>query len=370
MQVKGNIVRRNNFGPVASVGTMLLGSLLVATPVCADVFTVGSYPVEATAVNAVEAKKAALADGQSAAFRSLLKRLVPVTSYSRLEALKAFSAATVLDGVSVRSERNSGTDYIATLDFSFRADDVRSLLRSNGVPFVDEAAPESVLVPLIRETSSGAVRSDLNWKQTWTSLDLKNTLTPLRIEALKPVIHVDTITMALSGDGSAERILASEYQADRVVLLIAEPDKAAGKIHLTAVGRDATGPISWKHSYRLVDGDVDYTLELAAVVTLGVLEGRWKAAKVEVGGSGSGYSQASNVSIQAFFSSIDEWNAIRRRLLQTNNVEDVQIGSISPRSAEVWLKYPGGGVPLASILTAQGLSLQQVGQIWHLRAAY
>ncbi len=45
------------------------------------VFTVANYPVEARADNAVAAKDRALADGQQAAFRSLLKRLVPVTAY-------------------------------------------------------------------------------------------------------------------------------------------------------------------------------------------------------------------------------------------------------------------------------------------------
>ena len=67
-----------------------------------------------------------MADGQQAAFRSLLKRLVPVTAYDRLKRLSALKASGFLDGVTVRSERNSSTDYIASLDFSFRADSVRT----------------------------------------------------------------------------------------------------------------------------------------------------------------------------------------------------------------------------------------------------
>ncbi|MGI9403024.1 MAG: DUF2066 domain-containing protein, partial [Hyphomicrobium sp.] len=49
------------------------------------VYTVGNYPVDAQAKNAVAAKKKALAEGQQAAFRSLLKRVVPVTAYDRLK---------------------------------------------------------------------------------------------------------------------------------------------------------------------------------------------------------------------------------------------------------------------------------------------
>ena len=91
------------------------------------VYTVGNYPVEATAANAVAAKDQALADGQQAAFRSLLKRLVPVTAYKQLTRVSDVKAGDLVSGVSVRSERNSATDYIASLDFSFQADAVRAL---------------------------------------------------------------------------------------------------------------------------------------------------------------------------------------------------------------------------------------------------
>ena len=105
------------------------------------VFTVGNYPVEARADNAVAAKDRALADGQQAAFRSLLKRLVPVTAYARIKRLSGVKAGDLVDGFKVRSERNSSTDYIASLDFTFQSKGVRDLLRREGIPFTDEQAP-------------------------------------------------------------------------------------------------------------------------------------------------------------------------------------------------------------------------------------
>lgn len=104
-------------------------------------YTVANYPVEATAANAVAAKEQAMADGQQAAFRSLLKRLVPVTAYKRLSTVADLKAGDLVSGVSVRSERNSATDYIASLDFSFQADAVRSALSRQGIPYVDQQAP-------------------------------------------------------------------------------------------------------------------------------------------------------------------------------------------------------------------------------------
>ncbi len=83
-------------------------------------YTIANYPVDATAANAVAAKQQALADGQQAAFRSLLKRIVPVTAYKQLTRVKDIKAANLVSGVTVRSEKNSATDYLASLDFSFR----------------------------------------------------------------------------------------------------------------------------------------------------------------------------------------------------------------------------------------------------------
>src|SRR5262249_6404552 len=124
---------RSNANSRRGRGLVLGACPALATP-CAlaaeeDVPLTGrNYPLEARADNAVSAKNKALADGQQAAFRSLLKRLVPVTAYQQLRGLRQVPAGDLVEGVRVRSERNSSTDYIASLDFTFQAKGVRDLL--------------------------------------------------------------------------------------------------------------------------------------------------------------------------------------------------------------------------------------------------
>src|SRR6185295_13485326 len=86
---------------LAALG-LATGSHAVAAAAPDAVFTVGNYPVEARADNAVAAKTKALADGQQAAFRSLLKRLVPVTAYARIRQFASVEAAELVDSVRVR----------------------------------------------------------------------------------------------------------------------------------------------------------------------------------------------------------------------------------------------------------------------------
>lgn len=335
-----------------------------ATPAADKAYTVGNYPVDATAKDAVAAKEKALADGQQAAFRSLLKRIVPVTAYKSLDRLKAVKASDFVDGVAVRSEQNSPTQYIASLDFSFQGDAMRDLLSREGVPFVDEQAAKIVLVPVVREGTTFRAAGNA-WSGAWTGLDLDNTVTPAKLDTLKSVVHSDTIGMLAGGDGSAYRILAGEYKTDLVVVAISEIDSGSKLVNVTLAGQDAVGPILWKRSYRIQDGDTGYAMELAAVVSLGVLEGRWKAIKSGGAPAAAGAANA-DVQLAVEFTSPDEWTDIRGRLLDMPGVDDVRVGVVSATSAEVSLKYPGGGQPLASAMAAQGMSLTNRGSFWSL----
>ena len=342
-------------------------------------FTVGNYPVDADAANAVAAKQKAMADGQQAAFRSLLKRLVPVTSYDRLKRLSALKSSGFLEGVSVRSERNSSTRYMASLDFSFRADSVRSVLQQEGIPFIEEQAREIIVVPVVRnsdgtiDTASGARA----WTESWKSLDLEHSLTPFSLQALKSEIHADTVKMATEGSG-AERILAGEYASPYIVLAIAEPDLAAKRLNVTLSGIDAVGSIKLRRAYRIFDGDTAYSMELAAVVGLGVLEGRWKAIKAPPTG-GSSYAPAYSassytgggtpVTMRAQYQSLSEWSEMRRQLLGLPGVEDVRIEAESARGADLTLRFPGGADELASALYARGLALENGADRLILRSA-
>lgn len=373
-----------------ALGVLVLGSTPHAVAASSKVFTVANYPVDATAQNAVAAKQRAHADGQQAAFGALLKRLVPVTAYNRLDHLKSVQAANYIDGVSVRSEQNSSTRYIASLDFSFQADAMRDLLSREGLPFVEDQSARIVLVPVTAESRDGKLQykaASGSWAQVWKGLDLDNTLTPLRIEPLLPVINETAITSALNGDGSIERVLTSEYKAEFVLFAIAEVEQGGKQLNVTLAGIDAAGLVSWRREYKVPDGDVPYAMELAAVISQGVLEGRWKVAKLEgaqsggfgppAGGGyfgGAGYSSGGGglpVQMSVMFTSPEEWDELRGRILDMPGINDVRIGTVSPYTAEVSVLYPGGGAGLAQAFASQGLTLTDGGGgYWTLSSRY
>jgi hypothetical protein len=333
------------------------------------VYTVANYPIEARAENAVAAKEKALAEGQQAAFRSLLKRLIPVTAYPNAKRLASVRGADLVEGVRVRAERNSSTEYIASFDFSFSPKGVRDLLRREGIPFTDEQATPITLVPVWRSAPGQAPREDAAWAGVWKGLDVENALTPIKLQSLRKEIRPDTINAFFGGDVNAIRTLAAEYNSEYVLLALAEPE--GNRLHLTLAGRDGVGAFLLKRSYRVDGGDTAYASELAAVVALRTLEGRWKAVKVRGGApsistAGVGGGSDTDLLINVQFSGMSEWQEISRKLGATPGVQELDVAGLSARGARVTLRYAAGAQQLADELAGQGLNLRNNGGNWVL----
>ena len=359
-----------------------------------DIFTMGNYPVDARAADAVAAKKSAIAEGEAAALRSLLKRLVPVTAYPRLHQLKIANADALVDGISVRSERNSTTEYIANLDFSFRPDAVRALLQRENLPYVETQAPPISVVPVwLSEQSPISGVEAAAWQNAWSGVDGAHALTPIKLLPQKPGVHPDTIAALAKGDTTLMRTFAGEYGGEeRLVVAILVPQIKDRKLQVTLVGRDSVGSVAWVKPYRFDAADPGYAMELAAIVSLGVLEGRWKAAGARVQGpirepgadtaasalsgdrlpaSASGETNtvggdALRLAVQ--FRDIGEWATISKKLSQVPGVENIDVAGLSGRSARITLQFTGGAEQLAQVAPDYGLRLQQTGAGWVLSA--
>jgi hypothetical protein len=350
---------------LGAIALMLAGA---GTAAASDkVYTVANYPVEAVAENAVAAKKKALADGQQAAFRSLLKRLMPVMAYARARQFDTVQAVELVDAIRVRSERNSATEYLGNYDFTFRAKSIRDLLRREGIPFTDEQAPVVTIIP-VWQAAAGATASPAEqaaWTNNWKGLDLDNSLTPVKIEVPRKDLRADTVAAVAAGDAGAARTLAFQYKADRLLVATAGPDAATGRLAVTLSGRDAVGPFVLRRQYRIDAADPGYAREFAAVVALRTLEGRWKAVNTR-GGEATAGPGATDLLISVEFRGMGEWQDISRKLGATPGVEELDVAGLSARGARVTLRYAGGAERLAEELAQQGLDLRSSGGSWVL----
>jgi Uncharacterized protein conserved in bacteria (DUF2066) len=350
----------------AGLGLAIAAALLAGTGggagAAEEVFTVANFPLEARADNAVAAKERALAEGQQAALRSLLKRLASVSAYSRIARLRNVKAGDLLAGVSVRSERNSSTEYIANLDFSFQSKPVRDLLRREGIPFTDESAPVLIVIPVGRAVPAAKAKTEARWTDAWKSLDLEHALTPIRLEGLRQEISPESLNALADGDGSALRALVANYGSELILLALAERDAGAKRLTVTLAGRDAVGAFALRRIYHIDPTDPGYASDLAAVVSLGILEGRWKAIKIH----GAVAAGGADLLIAVEFRGMNQWQDISRRLAATPGVEELEVAGLSARGARVTLRFAEGPELLAEALARQGLTLRNADGNWML----
>jgi hypothetical protein len=327
--------------------------------------------VQAEAENAVAAKRKALADGQQAAFRSLLKRLMPVNAFLKTKQFASVQAGDLIDSFRVRSERNSSTEYIAAYDFTFSAKAIRDLLRQKGIHFTDEQAPVTVIIPVWQ---GGTARDQAGWTASWKGLDLDYSLAPVKLEALQKDIDPDLVSAVAAGDIGARRTLAAKYKAERVLVALAGTE-ASGKLAVTLAGTDAVGPFILTRNYRVDPADPGYARELAAVVSQRIVEGRWKTVHIrksspspdgDTTDTASVGGGATDLLIAVQFRSMSEWREISSKLSATLGVEELDVAGLSGRSARVTLRYADGAEALAAELEAQGLSLRNAGGSWVL----
>jgi hypothetical protein len=344
------------------------------------VYDVSNYPVSAVAADAVAAKEKALEEGQRDAFRYLMKRLVDVTAYRKLPKLPSKSVEDMLSDVSVSDEQNSATEYIATLDYHFRADSVRQFLAASGLPFTDEQSEAIGVVVKYLGPNDGR-DGETVWREAWTGLDLAHALTPIKLTPAGASATDDVFRALIKGQTRAYGIIEAEADSDRVVVALAEPVEAGAKLRVSLIGRDRVGPIRLVRTYTIVDDDLGYTAETAAIIALGVLEGRWKRIKArsafgtagdgafgEAGAgvsglptvgpdNGTGAADGGGIRVQAEFEGMADWQQIRGRLGAVQGVQAVKVGALSARSADVTIFFPGDVNALQAALAAQGLNL-------------
>lgn len=356
------------FAGVAALACSVAGTL-PARAAGESVYTVAKFAIDATADDAVTAKAKGLADGEHRALRVVLKRIAPFGSQDRLPVVKPDMVDDMLVGFLVRSERNSATRYIASLDFEFRPEAVRQLLKGYGIPYSDEQAPIIKVLPVLVKNGQLQTGPRDFWRTAWLKLDLNHALAPVQLLQVTSRLDKETIDAVLAGDGAGYQALARHYATETLVLAVADMNDAERRLGTRLYGADAAGVIDLVRSDRIGQGGLDAAAERAAMVALRVFESRWKITHTPGGvDRGPGDSGQVAVRVAVEFAGMRQWQDIRARLAQVPGVQDLAIDALTARSANITFQYAGDADRLPERLAARSLSLENRGGMLVLRA--
>lgn len=324
-----------------------------------SLYEVAKISVDTTAKDAVAARAEGMAEAQMRAVKIVLQRLLPLSAQDQIPEFNPEDIEGLVNGVSIRSEQNSTTRYIAVLDVSVNERGIKQILQDQAIPYYEARAPSISILPLV--IAGGSVKSEGSegWRQAWEQLDLAHSLTPATILRPRPELSIDTVKAVLAGDAQALSTLQADYGYGPLVLAVGEAGK--GEFVTRLAGTDSVGAINFGRSDTL-SGDAKVAAREAAATAFGIIENRWKvtqtgeAPPTEVKyeeGTGSESAPSAepeapskgeiprNVVAQVEFSSLKDWQDIRGRLMNVAGIQALEVNSLSARGASVTFDYAG-----------------------------
>ncbi|HYM33065.1 MAG TPA: DUF2066 domain-containing protein [Candidatus Cybelea sp.] len=327
----------------------------------AEPFTVVGVPVDATADSASTARVSALAQGQRDAIQSLLQRMTLISDWPRLPKVDDPALLDLVQGFEVNDERTSATRYIAKLTVVFKREQIRALLRSSGVPFTDTLARPTLVLPIVRAGGLPVLFQGANpWRDAWAKVDASDALAPL-VQPKGDDSDQNAISaeQALSGDLGRLDPLARRYGAGSVLVADANPGATAVQVTLTRYGAGLPQTIVESYS-----GTPTPDLMVQAVQSIVTkFEEEWKRQTI----LRSDTKVTLDVSVP--LTGVQDWLDVRKRLDRANEVQSVEIRSLTRSDAELTLSYYGDPARLVLALAQVELVLRQRDNGWDLGLA-
>ena len=365
------LFRLKRWSRIAGVALPLLAMPALAAGVQAvdSLYEVAKISVDVTAKDAVAARDEGMAEAQMRAVKIVLQRLLPLSAQDQIPEFAPEDIEGLVNGVSIRSEQNSTTRYIATLDVSVSEPGIKKLLQDQAIPYSESRAPSISIMPLV--IAGGNVKSEggEGWRQAFEQLDLAHSATPATILRPRPGLSLDTVKAVLAGDAQALASMQADYGYGPLVLAVGEAAK--GEFVTRLAGTDSVGVINFGRSDKL-SADAQTIAREAAATAFGIIENRWKVSqapeasptdvKYEEGAGAPAAEQGAapkgevprNVVAQVEFSSLKDWQDIRGRLMNVAGIEALEVNTLSARGASVTFDYAGSLGHLQEVLGQNG----------------
>lgn len=345
---------------------LVLAALAGAGPGLAQgnpLYTVSGIAVDVTDKDASRAKLKAISEAQVKAFAVLVERLAGEAGQAVLKRLSPADIGRMMASLSIEEERTGPGRYIGRLTVRFLPDKVRQALARAGVAYSEERAPPIVIVPVWQGPEGAVAWTDNPWRRAWLALNAQDALVPLIIP-LGDLSDAQTLSPedAIVGHTAKLEAVRLRYSGEAILVAIAAPTGEA-TVRAVMSGDSPLGFIDFDKTYTAEEGGVEAAAGQAARRFYAAMVAKWRESR----GPARPAAAVQALSVAVPFASLEQWNAIRSRLLATPGVAGVDISNLTGGGAIVRLSY---GVPLADLqaaLAGRRLDLALVGDTWVLR---
>jgi hypothetical protein len=353
----------------AVLGLLALASPGLAQNPDASVFRVSGIPVDATAADAVAARRQALLDGQRAGLERLLRRLVPAEEASHLPPVGNLNVEHYVQNFEIADEELSATRYLAKLTVSYDPEAVRDLLRSEGLAAAETPSVPIVVLPVYVAPDGARLWPDNNpWWEAWAqNLDLERLLRLVMPLGDLEDINRATVEQVQARDRDALAALAGRYGSQDVLIVTAKllsgGDTGAGPPSVQ-VAMEQIGTLEQSNPPQTLRGRPGQTLEeLMAEAVRGLqdsLDERWKDANL------LRFDQAGLMVVDIPIAGLADWVGIHKGLQSLPEVSQVEVATFARDKVRAQIRYFGDQSRLEEAFARLGLGLSRKGDSWLL----
>ncbi|MFC4351634.1 DUF2066 domain-containing protein [Fodinicurvata halophila] len=337
---------------LALAALLVMGAVLAGQPYANDLYRVSGVDVDVEASNAVEAREAAMALGESRALSRLWDRLVPSSARNQVPSLGASEVTSLVEDLRVSDERTTSNRYIASLTVSFRPQAVRQMLRDERIPFAEQRSEPVVLLPVFERGEMQTLwRDDNPWLEAWNN-HTNTGLVPLTV----PLGDASAMSMisaqgARSGDREALNRVAEANGTDSVLVALARESGSLIQLNARLYEDDDVRDIPVDSISRREGEELSQALSRAAEEVSSALHDIWKEENV------LRFDQQETLLAEVPVRSLEDWARVQRSLGSTSAVLEYDVVRLTRSEGVVRVVFFGGTDQLSQALAREDLRL-------------
>ena len=349
---------------------LLFGAPVFGQQRQASVFTVANVRAEAEAADSVEAKRLATRTAEARAWHLLVSRLTDFRAAPRIPEMPPEEVERLVSDIDIRGEGVSGTSYVANFGVTFSERAVSALFSRHGIVPILDRGPEILIVPVYIEDGTARTGDRNSWRSAFLGLDLVHALVPAKVAPVRSDLSAAIANAYIANPPASIESLKSQYRTAQIVLAVASTGGGSDVVTLKLAGTDALGLFSVQRKVKAEESADEPAMQAAARLAFETVQERWKltrdafvqsdnSAAEPAGNAGYMTGAVGSIQITAQFSGLKEWQTIRARLQNLPGVQNWDLKSVNPRSAQISFEFPGGAGRLAAMAAGQGLSVEK-----------
>ncbi len=324
-------------------------------------FDVDGVEVYAESDSLDNARRDAVNKGTEEAFETLLKRLMPSSMHWKIENIKRDQIFDLVKETKVVKERMTSKTYMATVNISFKAEDIKNILNRLGANYASEYALSTLVIPILQIENEYYIWGDNDWAKAWGQMPINLGLSKFSYSMgdLEDDAEIDQLQVMKEPISKYKRLL-EKYKADQILFISAKELNTAFDVYLRLISLDDDVTL---HSLQKIDNKQDKATLYKNLATnlLTKVDDYFK------GVNPFDESRTFRTRMIVTPRTPKEWAEIRAKLVDIEEVEDVQTVKTTNEYVEIDLLYKVEPLDMSTALAKHNFEVSEEGDVQYLK---